>query len=66
MYWFAVRHLAAQGVVAPEIQTLFWFTATIIGIAAMSGHFVRWPLVDQVTAGAVLFGICCLMVRTAH
>lgn len=66
MYWLAVRQLAVQGVVAPEIQTLFWFAATIIGIAALSGQFLRWPLVDQATAGAVLFGICWLMVRTAH
>jgi len=66
MYWFAARHLAAHGVVAPEVQTLFWFAATIIGIAAMSGHFVRWPFADQATAVAVLLGIGWLMVRTAH
>jgi len=66
MYWLAVRQLNLQGVVAPEVQTLFWFSATIIGIAALSGHFLRWPLVDQVAAGAVLLGIGWLMVRTAH
>jgi hypothetical protein len=66
MYWFAARHLAAQGVVAPEIQTLFWFSATIIGIAAISGHFLRWPPVDQAAAVAVLLGIGWLMVRTAN
>ena len=27
MYWVAVRHLASQGVLAPEVQTLFWFSA---------------------------------------
>jgi hypothetical protein len=66
MYWFAVRHLAAHGVVAPEIQTLFWFVATIVGIAAMSGQFLRWPLVDQAAALAVLLGIGWLLVRTAR
>ena len=66
MYWFAARHLASQGVVAPEVQTLFWFAATIIGIAAMSGHFLRWPLADQALAVALLLGIGWLMVRTAE
>jgi hypothetical protein len=66
MYWFAVRHLAMQGVVAPEVQTLFWFSATIIGIAALSGQFLRWQLVDQAAAVAVLIGITWLMVRTAR
>jgi hypothetical protein len=66
MYWQAVRELAQHGVVAPEIQTLFWFVATIIGIAALSGHFIRWPLADQLTAAAVLLGIGWLLVRTAQ
>ena len=66
MYWFAVRHLASQGVVAPEVQTLFWFSATIIGIAALSGQFMRWAFVDQLAAAAVLCGITWLMLRTAR
>ena len=66
MYWLAVRQLAFQGVVAPEVQTLFWFVATMVGIGALSGHFVRWPVVDQCAAVCVLLGIGWLMVRTAH
>jgi len=65
MYWFAVRHLASQGVLAPEVQTLFWFSATIIGIAALSGQFMRWAVVDQIAAVGVLLGITWLMMRTA-
>jgi len=42
------------------------FAATIIGIAAMSGHFLRWPLADQALAVALLLGIGWLMVRTAE
>lgn len=66
MYWCAARHLNAQGVVDAEVQTMFWFAATIVGIALMSGQFLRWSLVDKGTAVAVLVGITCLMLRTAR
>jgi hypothetical protein len=66
MYWCAARYLAAQGVVDPEVQTLFWFSATIIGIALISGQFLRWTLIDKATAIGVLAGITCLMIRTAR
>jgi hypothetical protein len=65
MYWLALRHLGAQGVVAFEAQTLFWFGATIIGIAILSRQFVRWPLPDQIIAVGVLIGIGSLLRRTA-
>ncbi len=66
MYWGAARHLNAQGVVDAEIQTMFWFAATIVGIGLMSGQFLRWSVVDKGTAIAVLAGITCLMLRTAR
>ena len=65
MYWFALRHLQESGVVSVEVQTLFWFVATIIGIALLGGNFGRWPLADQLIAGGVLAGIAWLMFRTA-
>jgi len=65
-YWFALRVLAQHGVVAVEIQTLFWFGATIIGVALLSGQVLRWPVADQLTAGAVLAGIGWLLYRTAR
>ena len=66
MYWFALRHLQANGVVAVEVQTLFWFGATIIGVALLGGQFLRWPWADQLAALAVLSGIGWLMFRTAR
>ena len=63
MYWFALRHLTAS--VAVEVQTLFWFGATLIGVALLGGQFLRWPLLDQLAALAVLCGIGWLMFRTA-
>jgi hypothetical protein len=66
MYWFATRYLAAHGVIDAEVQTLFWFAATIIGIALISGQFPRWALFDKAVAVGVLAGIACLMLRTAR
>jgi hypothetical protein len=66
MYWFALRELQAHGVVAVEVQTLFWFGATIVGVALISGQFLRWPAADQLAAAAVLGGIGWLMFRTAQ
>lgn len=65
MYWFALRGLSSYGIVAVEVQTLFWFGATIIGVALLSGQLLRWPPVDQAAAVAVLAGIGWLMYRTA-
>ena len=65
MYWFALRHLQASGVAAVEVQTLFWFGATIIGVALLGGSFIHWPWVDKLAAAAVLSGIGWLMFRTS-
>lgn len=64
MYWLALRPLTAHGIVAVEVQTLFWFGATIVGIALLSGQYLRWPVTDQLAAVAVLTGIGWLMYRT--
>ena len=64
MYWIALRTLSAWGVVATEAQTLVWFAATIIGVAILSGQFLRWQALDQSVALAVLAGIAWLLART--
>ncbi len=63
MYWLALWKLNGYGVVAVEIQTLFWFAATIIGIAVLSGRLVNWPVIDQAVAAGVLAGIGWLLYR---
>ena len=63
MYWLALRELTARGVVAAETQTLFWFGATIIVVAILSGQFLRWQAADQIVAVAVLGGIGFLLSR---
>ena len=66
MYWFALWKLGDYGVVAVEVQTLFWFAATIVGVALLSGRLLRWPVVDQVVAGGVLAGVGWLLFRGAR
>jgi hypothetical protein len=66
MYWLALRELTRLGVVATEAQTLVWFAATIVGVAAFSGKALRWHPADQAVALLVLAGIAWLLVRTAE
>jgi hypothetical protein len=63
-YWLAVRFLKETGVVATEIQTILWFSVTIIGIALVSRKFFQWQRIDQVIAVIVLIGIGWLLFRT--
>jgi hypothetical protein len=63
MYWLALWKLSSHGVVAVEVQTLFWFAATIIGVALLSGRILRWPTIDKAVAVAVLTGVGWLLCR---
>jgi hypothetical protein len=62
-YWIAVRDLVRAGVLAPEVQTLLWFSVTIVGVAIVSGRFLAWRVGDQALAVAVLAGLGWLLVR---
>jgi hypothetical protein len=65
MYWIAIRYFQESGVTMPETQTIVWFAITIVGVAALSGAFVRWRIADQLIAITTLGGIGWLMFRTA-
>ncbi len=65
MYWLALWKLTQHGVESAELQTLFWFVVTIIGVALMSGRVFSWAPLDQAVAGAVLMGVFFLMYRGA-
>jgi hypothetical protein len=65
MYWLALKQLTAHGVVSVELQTIFWFGATIIGVGVLSGQVLQWQLPDQLIAACVLAGIAWLLLRTA-
>lgn len=64
MYWISIRFLQEFKIISPEIQTIGWFTVTIIGVALFSGKFLHWHLIDQIVGVAILFGIVWLLVRT--
>lgn len=63
-YWTCIRFLQDFRIVSPEIQTLGWFTATIIGVALFSGKFLHWHIVDQIVGVIVLCGVAWLLFRT--
>ena len=65
MYWIAIRYFQKSGVTMAETQTIVWFAITIVGVAALSGEFLRWRLADQLIAITTLGGIGWLMFRTA-
>jgi hypothetical protein len=65
MYWLALWKLSAHGIISVEIQTLFWFVITIVGVALLNGRVFGWPALDQAVAGGVLMGLAWLMYRGA-
>ena len=65
MYWGAVRYLSEVGVVLPEIQTLIWFSVTIVGVTVMGGRFIHWPWADQLAGLCALVSLGWLIVRTS-
>jgi hypothetical protein len=64
LYWIAIKYMKEAGIVSPEIQTLFWFLVTIIGVALVSGKFFHWQTADQLVGIAIIIGIAWLMFRT--
>jgi hypothetical protein len=66
MYWLALWKLSAHGVVSVEIQTLFWFVVTIVGVGVLNGRVFSWAPLDQAVAAGVLIGVMWLMYRGAN
>ena len=64
LYWIVLKYMNAAGIAAPEIQTLVWFSVTLLGVAIISRNFLRWQTIDQIVGVAVLAGVAWLMVRT--
>jgi hypothetical protein len=64
LYWFMLKYMTQLGIVAPEIQAIFWFGVTLIGTAIISSAFLQWQWTEQVVAIGVLLGIGWLIVRT--
>lgn len=63
-YWLMLRYMQQLGVTAPELQSVFWFAATMIGVALGSGAFFGWHIREQMIALAVIAGVGWLLVKT--
>jgi len=63
LYVLSLKFLRYLGVHSATIQTSLWFMATIVGLALVSGEFVKWHRVDQAIAILVAAGLTWLVVR---
>jgi len=63
-YILVTNYLKQVGIVSAEIQTIVWFTVTIIGVALFNGKILHWHIIDQIIALAVIGGVAWLLVRT--
>jgi hypothetical protein len=66
LYVLALKFMARMGVTSAEIQTIVWFTMTIIGVVIFSGKFLSWPRLEQAVAVLVLMGLGWLLARTGE
>ncbi|MBV9256624.1 MAG: hypothetical protein JO215_01255, partial [Ktedonobacteraceae bacterium] len=53
-YWISIRLLQDVNLISPEMQTIGWFTATILGVAIFSGKFLHWRITDQLVGVVIL------------
>lgn len=63
MQWMALRYLHRLGVTVAELQTMLWFTVTMIGIAVLSRSALQWAPGDRLVALGVLCGLGWLIAR---
>ncbi|MCK6628303.1 MAG: hypothetical protein L6R45_24395 [Anaerolineae bacterium] len=63
-FFIVIKYMNALGIVAPEIQTITWFSMMIVGVALFSGAFFTWRWTEQAVAVGVLAGIGWLLFRT--
>lgn len=63
-FFIVIKYMNALGIVAPEIQTITWFSMMIVGVALFSGAFFTWQWTEQMVAAGVLVGIGWLLFRT--
>ncbi len=64
IYWITLLLLSDIKEVSVEVQTLGWFGATMIGVAVVSGSFMKWGFIDQLIGFLVFVGILWLLFHT--
>ncbi len=63
LYWLALRFIQATGVLSASVQTLVWFTVTIIGVALLSGEFKQWDATAYALAFVAIAAVAGLLVK---
>jgi hypothetical protein len=66
VFWLAIKYLQEVKVFSAEVQTLFWFSTVIVGVAIASGKFFQWDAIDKIIGIAVLVGIAILLFRVGE
>jgi hypothetical protein len=64
-YWLALYFARRLGIVSTGVQTLLWFTVTIVGVAIGTGELSHWRPTDQGLAAAIVVGMAILAFRHA-
>jgi hypothetical protein len=64
-YWISLYWARKLGIASPLVQTLLWFTATVVGVAVASRELGSWATVDKAVALGVAAGLGVLLVRHA-
>ncbi|MFL6088717.1 MAG: hypothetical protein ACJ71Z_01080 [Aeromicrobium sp.] len=62
-YVFVVRYLDRLGFTAPELQTLMWFTVTVLGVAVIERSLGDWATIDRFVAAIALLSVGWLVAR---
>ncbi len=63
LYLVSLRFQQQVRVISPELQSLFWFSVTLVGVAIINGKFVQWSSLDRLVAILILCGIGWLLAR---
>lgn len=61
--YFALFVMSKGSIYIPEILTVIFMTATIVGIALISGQFFQWKLLNQIIGVSVVVGLAWLTYR---
>ena len=63
LYILSLRFLRYLGVHSATLQMSLWILATLVGLAILSGEFLKWQRLDQAIALMVAAGLTWLVVR---
>jgi len=66
LYISSIGFQQRLGVESAAMQSIFWFVATVVGVALMDGTIGQWSVTQRVVGVGVTAGIGWLLVSAAH